>query len=558
MRILTVLAVLATACLANFALWSLPNRPVPLESPPGGVLKSISFAPFRPGQSPLTFVYPTPAEIDEDMAVLAGRVESVRVYSSKGFESVPDSARRHGLKVTMGAWLSGKAELEEQEIALVIELANRYPDVITRVVVGNEALLRRDTTPEKLTGYLRQVRAAVHQPVTYADVWEWWLKYPQIAAEVDFLTIHLLPYWEDVPAGVAGATERIRWSYREIARQFPDKPILVGEVGWPTAGRSRGAAVPGVVENALFVSSFVRLAAEEGFDYNLIEAFDQPWKEYQEGTVGGHWGLYTAGRVAKYPADGPVVENPGWPRQWALSTAAGLAGFGLLALSGPPLAAGGLMATALLTQGLASGLTHAVAQAMALAHAPLDVARAGLLVGLQALLAASILAAAGGPPTAPWRRLGTASVRTLAGFAVVWSLLIVVKGRYRDFPNADMLIPAFGLLALGAVRAMGRATGRPAGGSIPGALAIGTLFGCPGDRPPVHTALAWGLVLGAVGTVVAEGVVPLESLLNGQGHITAIDWSQPNLEALAWAGLQLLLAVPFAARPFPAKTPVTA
>ena len=36
-------------------------------------------------------------------------------------------------------------------------------------------------------------------PVTYADVWEFWLRYREVAAAVDFITIHILPYWEDIP-----------------------------------------------------------------------------------------------------------------------------------------------------------------------------------------------------------------------------------------------------------------------------------------------------------------------------------------------------------------------
>ena len=51
---------------------------------------------------------------------------------------------------------------------------------------------------------IEQVKAGVEQPVTYADVWEFWLQYPEVAPAVDFLTIHLLPYWEDDPTGIDG------------------------------------------------------------------------------------------------------------------------------------------------------------------------------------------------------------------------------------------------------------------------------------------------------------------------------------------------------------------
>ncbi|MBP2311750.1 glycosyl hydrolase family 17 protein [Azospirillum soli] len=580
MRILTILAVLLLAGLANLAVWSIPNRPVPLDPPPGGKLKSVSFAPFRDGQSPLTQTFPSVAQIEEDLVALAPQVAGVRTYTSlEGLEVVPELARKHGIQVTMGAWLSSKPEKNEKEIASLIDLANRYPDVITRVIVGNEVLLRRELTPEQVTGYIDRVKAAVKQPVSYADVWEWWLKYPQIADHVDYLTIHLLPYWEDVPAGVEGATERIRSSYRTIAQRFPGKPILVGETGWPTSGRSRGAAVPGLVNKAKFVNGFVRLAQQEGFDYNVIEAFDQGWKAKLEGTVGGHWGLYSADREAKFSLAGPVVETKTWPVLFGISSALGILLVAGLTLRGRPLTAGAFAALAFLAQGLSTLFVHAVHAAMHGKHYIQDTTLAGVMLALTALLALTVLLAArralgtgalaleplatlrGRPALSHTEALGRFAAVALAVAALIWSFLIVFDGRYRDFPNPYLVVPAFGLLVLGAMRAMRR----PEGTAALGAFGIGALFRpampvadiparslCAAVRRlPVESALAGALLLGAVLTVLAEGFVPLESLIYGQlpflEALHEVDWTQPNLEALAWAGLQLLLAVPYAA-----------
>ncbi|MBP2229908.1 exo-beta-1,3-glucanase (GH17 family) [Azospirillum agricola] len=581
MRLILILAALCVAGLANLAVWSLPNRPVPLDPPPGGKLRSVSFAPFRDGQSPLTQVFPSAAQIEEDLAALAPQVTGIRTYTAlEGLEVVPELARRHGLQVTMGAWLSSKTSKNEAEIASLIDLANRYPDVITRVIVGNEVLLRRELTPEQVAGYIDRVKAAVKQPVSYADVWEWWLKYPQIADHVDYLTIHLLPYWEDVPAGVAGATERIRSSYRTIAQRFPGKPILVGETGWPTAGRSRGAAVPGLVNKATFVNGFVRMAEQEGFDYNVIEAFDQGWKAKLEGTVGGHWGLYGSDRVAKFSLAGPVVETRDWPRLFAISSGVALALLAGLALTRRHLPGSGWAALILLAQTLSTLYVHAVHAAFHGKHYWQDNALAtGMLMltaalSLAVLLAAHRTLASGGlarePLSGLWHprpalsaveSVGRWSAVALAAVALVWSLLIVFDGRYRDFPNPYLLIPAIALPALGALRA----ARRPAGARPRDAHGIAALFrpAVPvADAParclcgavrrlPVESALAAGLLLGAVLTVVAEGFVPLESLIHGQlpfrEALHEIDWTLPNWEALGWAALQALLAVPFIA-----------
>ena len=83
MRVPVILAVLAAVVLGNLALWALPNRPQPLQPPPGGKLQSVSFAPFRDGQSPLTERFPTPAQIEEDMRLLQNEVMAVRTYTSR-------------------------------------------------------------------------------------------------------------------------------------------------------------------------------------------------------------------------------------------------------------------------------------------------------------------------------------------------------------------------------------------------------------------------------------------------------------------------------------------
>src|SRR5690606_39618061 len=41
--------------------------------------------------------------------------------------------------------------------------------------------------------------AQVTVPVTYAEVWEFWLSNRELSDAVDFVTIHILPYWENIP-----------------------------------------------------------------------------------------------------------------------------------------------------------------------------------------------------------------------------------------------------------------------------------------------------------------------------------------------------------------------
>ncbi|MEX5623722.1 beta (1-6) glucans synthase, partial [Pseudomonas syringae] len=119
-----------------------------------------------------------------------------------------------------------------------------------------------------------------------ADVWEFWLQHPQVAPEVDFLTIHLLPYWEDDPRGIDDALAHVADVRRVFGTRLAPKDILIGETGWPSEGRPRETAIPSRVNEARFIRGFVAMAESNGWHYNLIEAFDQPWKRANEGAVG--------------------------------------------------------------------------------------------------------------------------------------------------------------------------------------------------------------------------------------------------------------------------------
>jgi exo-beta-1,3-glucanase (GH17 family) len=329
MRSLAALLAFAVVAALNFLWWWWPNQPVEIAGWTSEPLQSVSFAPYRPGQSPLTRSFPTAEQIDQDLKRLQGKVRAVRTYSTgENLEAVPQRAGKYGLKVWHGAWLNDNDKENLEQINLLIDHANKYPDTIERVIVGNEALLRKDLTANQLRGYLRMVKSRVKQPVTYADVWEFWLRNPSLADEVDFITIHLLPYWEDEPIGLerreANGQLRIEKHlldiYHKVQERFPGKKIVIGETGWPSDGRMRADARPGRVEEVKYFSIFRNVADREKFDYNVVEAFDQYWKARQEGTVGASWGLLDAYRHDKFELGKPVVAEPHWRTLFVLST----------------------------------------------------------------------------------------------------------------------------------------------------------------------------------------------------------------------------------------------
>jgi exo-beta-1,3-glucanase (GH17 family) len=331
LRALVALLAFAGVAALNLLWWWWPNRPVEIAGWTTAPLQSVSFAPYRPGQSPLSRTFPTPDQIDDDLHRLQGKVRAVRTYSAgENLEAVPQRAGKYGLKVWHSAWLNNNEKENLEQINLLIDHANKYKDTVERVIVGNEVLLRKDLTANQLRRYIRQVKQRVSQPVTYADVWEFWLRNPSLADEVDFITIHILPYWEDEPIGLdrreADGTPSIEKHivdiYKKVQARFPGKTIVIGETGWPSDGRMRSDARPGRVEQVRYFSTFRTIAEREKFDYNVVEAFDQYWKARQEGTVGAAWGLLDAQRHDKFELGKPVMAEPNWRVLFILSTLA--------------------------------------------------------------------------------------------------------------------------------------------------------------------------------------------------------------------------------------------
>lgn len=430
------------------ALWYGLGKPVHLAdaASPTHKLQCASYTPFDKDQSPFDQPFRLrPARMDADLALLAERFQCIRTYSMTGLEAIPALARKHGLKVMLGAWVNANPVDTEKEVDLLIAAANANPDVVSAVIVGNEALLRKEVTGERLAGLIAKVKAQVKVPVTYADVWEFWLQHPQVAPEVDFLTIHLLPYWEDDPRGIDDALAHVAEVRQVFGNRFAPKNILIGETGWPSEGRQRETAVPSRVNEARFIRGFVAMAEANGWDYNLIEAFDQPWKRASEGAVGGYWGLYDADRQDKGVLEGPVSNLPHWP-QWLL--ACGVLMVTLLLLAGRPASP----ATALLLPLLAAfgaGCLGLWGELMR-THARFagEWVWAGLLAGLNLLvLLHGVLALAhGGGWRArlfAWLQARAGWLLLAAGFAAAVSMLAMVfDPRYRSFPTAALALPA--------------------------------------------------------------------------------------------------------------------
>jgi len=329
----TPLALLLISLGSIAAVWWWLATPILLSRAPidpNAKLLCVSYAPFRGDQTPLeSWTHISAEQISQDLAQLAKISECVRTYSiENGLDQVPELAAKVGLKVIQGIWLSSNRQKNSAQVSTGIRLAREYPSTITALVVGNEVLLRGEMTQSDLAATIRSVKAQVTVPVTYADVWEFWLRYREIYDAVDFVTIHILPYWEDFPIRAKYAAAHVDAIRRRMAVAFPGKEILIGETGWPSYGRMRDAALPSRTNQARVVSEILDLAKRENFRVNLIEAYDQPWKRQLEGTVGGYWGLFdSVQRALKYPPGIAISNYPYWKLQMAGGTSLAILAF---------------------------------------------------------------------------------------------------------------------------------------------------------------------------------------------------------------------------------------
>ncbi|QXH34760.1 glycosyltransferase [Pseudomonas muyukensis] len=330
---LNLVVVLAIAALFT-GFWALINRPVSAPAWPEQV-SGFSYSPFRLGQSPQKGQYPSEDEIRQDLEQLNKLTDNIRIYTVEGTQAeVPHLAEELGLRVTLGVWISNDQERNEREIEKAIGLANTSRSVV-RVVVGNEALFREEVSAEQLIGYLDRVRAAVKVPVTTSEQWHIWKEHPELAKHVDLIAAHILPYWEFVP--MQDSVQFVLDRARELRKQFPRKPLLLSEVGWPSNGRMRGGADATQADQAIYLRTLVNTLNRRGYNYFVIEAYDQPWKASDEGSVGAYWGVYNAERQQKFNFEGPIVAIPQWRALAVASVVLAMIALAILLIDGSAL-----------------------------------------------------------------------------------------------------------------------------------------------------------------------------------------------------------------------------
>jgi exo-beta-1,3-glucanase (GH17 family)/cellulose synthase/poly-beta-1,6-N-acetylglucosamine synthase-like glycosyltransferase len=303
----SVVAVVALVACVHAGLWAL-TRDVATAPNVDNQLASVSYAPFAGNHHPDS-TRAAESQIRSDLKVLAPLTRAIRTYSSTGgVELVPPIANEFGLRVAVGAWLDKDKDRNEREIKSVIDLARRNSNV-SSIVVGNETVYRDDLKVPELIQIIQRVKRSSSVPVTTGEIWSVWRDHPELVSAVDFIAVHILPYWEGVSE--RAAVDAAIGGYDTLRRLYPGKRIVIAEFGWPSAGYNFKNANPGRLEQAEVLRTFAAKAEAYGIDYNIVEAIDQPWKIF-EGGVGPYWGMFDASRQAKFAWTGPLTDTDHW------------------------------------------------------------------------------------------------------------------------------------------------------------------------------------------------------------------------------------------------------
>ena len=173
----------------------------------------------------------------------------------------------------LGLWASagdGGFAVELQALQSAIQTyGSQLTGLIAGISVGSEDLYRispigiankeyAGAAPDTLVNYIKQVRAAIANtplsgaPIGHVDTWTAYVNgsnAPLISA-VDWVGVDAYPYFQNTQANdISQGANLFKDAYQATVGAAQGKPVWVTETGWPTSGKSSGAAIPSV-ENA--------------------------------------------------------------------------------------------------------------------------------------------------------------------------------------------------------------------------------------------------------------------------------------------------------------------
>jgi len=320
-------------------------------------------------------IEPTFDELKEDMKILSAMgIKLIRTYKLlkpqaanlvKVISDMKKEDPNFEMYVMLGVWIdcknsfnSGNGEPDHNqeneenpaEIDRAVALANKYPDIIKVIAVGNEAMVKwaasyyvQPGVILKWVNHLQELKKEEKLPkdlwITSSDNFASWggggdeyhvddLK--ELIKAVDFISMHSYPmhdthynpeFWgspegeenlsdiQKIDSAMLRAKKYAIAQYNQVYEYMKslnvDKPIHIGETGWSTFSDghfgSTGSRSNDEYKEALYYKHMRDWTNEAGMSCFYFEGFDEPWKGGDNpGNSEKHFGLFTVDGKAKY------------------------------------------------------------------------------------------------------------------------------------------------------------------------------------------------------------------------------------------------------------------
>ncbi|MHB8895716.1 MAG: glycosyl hydrolase family 17 protein [Candidatus Geothermincolia bacterium] len=264
-------------------------------------LQGLCFSPYlqvAPG------VEMTSTEVGSLMDKVAPYSGGLRMFCSTGmWAGMPAMAKSKGMGVAGACDLCADLRYNSAELnGLIAQARARSIDL---AIVGDETLSGSGLSERTLIGYINKVKA-YGIPTTTSQTYDELLAHPKVMSACSVIVMNIYPFWEGKSA--ATAVSYINTQYQRVKKAARGKQVIV-ETGWPSAGQTVGAAVPGIANANAFLKAFIAWSNANAVKYYYFEAFDELWKVRSEGAVGAHWGVWDQNGDLK-PGMGAILGTP--------------------------------------------------------------------------------------------------------------------------------------------------------------------------------------------------------------------------------------------------------
>jgi len=274
----------------------------------------VAYSPYRDGQAP-GGAQPSKEDVKADLVMMKPYIDGVRVYGTDGANAyIPALCDELGIDLHIGAWIDGIASDEPNVHALATIVKANHPSIKT-AIVGNEVLARSAKnlmTEEKLLALIDVFKADIAgttptYKIAAADTYpQWMMKRPNLAAAVDIVIWHTYGWWSGVD--IANAYTVVSGRYDDMLKEYPGKPLILGETGWPSqfdhvSADKLTTAVGSEANQAKFYREALAGMRARNLPMWMFSSIDEKWKATSgEGEVGAHWGIWDSARKPKAAA----------------------------------------------------------------------------------------------------------------------------------------------------------------------------------------------------------------------------------------------------------------